>query len=157
MPDDLLDDYRRRLLDRYREQPGEFDERLRRLDESAVRAPIKPGEWSAHQVLFHVLSVDEQAYGPRLFQILNETRPDLPDFDEPRWMQEHYDAGRPPQALLERWADVRRRNAAALAAVPAEAWSRTGRHGYWGERTLQWWLERAIAHADEHRRQLDGE
>ena len=157
MPDDLLDDYRRRLLARYLHQPEGYAEHLAGLDDRAARTPIKPGEWSAHQVLFHTSSVDQQAYGPRLRRILREDRPTLEDYDGDGWMAEHYDPAEPTQIILERWRSVRQGHAAELEPAPPEAWSRTGLQAYWGERTLQWWVERAVAHAEDHRRQLLGE
>jgi len=157
MPDDLLDDYRRRLLARYLQQPEAYAEHLAGLDDRAARTPIKPGEWSAHQVLFHLASVDEQAYAPRLRRILREGRPTLEDYDGDGWMAERYDLAESPQVILERWHSVRQEYAAEVAGAPPAAWSRTGLQPYWGERTLQWWVERAVAHADEHWRQLLGE
>jgi len=157
MPDEVLDDYRRRLLDRYRGQVEAYAEHLAGVDDGAARAPIQPGEWSAHQVLFHAVSVDENAYGPRLRRILREDRPTLEDYDGDGWMAGHYDPGEPTGVLLERWRSVRQGYAAELAKAPPEAWGRTGRQSYWGERTLQWWVERAVAHGDEHWRQLMGE
>lgn len=157
MPDQLLDDYRRRLLARYRGQVTEYADHLATLDEAAARVPIKPGEWAAHQVLFHACSVDEQAYGPRLRRILREDRPALEEYDEVRWMTERYDAAEPTRVILDRWRSVREAYAAEMEAAPTEAWSRTGLQPHWGERTLQWWVERAVAHAEDHRRQLLGE
>ncbi len=157
MADDLLDDYRRRLLERFRLQPETYREHVRRLDREGVRAPIKPGEWSAHQVIFHVRAADEQAYGPRLMRILREERPQMEDYDEVAWMKDQYDPDEPAEAVLERWQAARRGWADILAAAPAEAWSRSGLHPFYGERTLQWWLERAVAHGEDHRRQLEGE
>ena len=157
MTDDSLDDYRRRLLERHRFQPTAYRERLRRLDGASLRVPIKPGEWSAHQVIFHVSAVDEQAYGPRLLRILREDRPRLEDFDEAAWMADHYDPGEALQAILDRWQAARQTWADVLETAPPEAWNRAGVHPFYGERTLQWWLERAVAHGEDHRRQLDGE
>lgn len=157
MTDLVLDDYRRRLLAHYRRQVIVYDEHLAALDKSAVRRPIKPGEWSAHQVLFHACSVDEQAYGPRLHRILHEERPALEDFHSDDWMATHYRAAEPIRDLVLRWQAARERYAAEVEAAPSEAWGRTGLQPYWGERTLQWWVERAVAHADEHWRQLHGE
>lgn len=157
MTSEALEDYRRQLLDHYLDQVQVYRAHLSPLEASAIRAAIKPGEWSPHQLLFHVRTVDQQAYGPRLERILREARPLLEDFDESAWMAAHYDPAELPQAILDEWEDVRRRYAGQLAAAPPEAWSRTGRQTYWGERTLQWWVERAIAHAEDHRRQLLGE
>ena len=157
MSDERMDDYRRRLLGRYRAQVEAYAEHLAALDDRAARAPIKPGEWSAHQLLFHTLFVDEQAYGPRLRRILREDRPTLDDFDQDRWMEQHYDPGASTQGLVDRWRSVRLGYAVEVEAAPSEAWNRTGLQAFWGERTLQWWVERAVAHADDHWRQLNGE
>jgi hypothetical protein len=157
MPDELLDDYRRRLLARYREQVDQYAGHLGGLTAAAARTPIKPEEWSAHQVLFHTLSVDENAYGPRLRRILREDHPTLEDFDGDGWMATHYDVSEPIGGLLERWRAVLQDYAAEVEAAPRAAWSRTGGQPYWGERTLQWWIERAVTHGDDHWRQLLGE
>ncbi len=157
MADDLLDHYRRRLLERFRLQPETYRERLRGLDGASVHAPIQPGEWSAHQVIFHVRAADEQAYGPRLMRILREDRPELEDHDEVAWMTDHYDPGESAQAVLQRWQAARQGWADLLQTAPAASWSRSGLHPFYGERTLQWWLERAVAHGEDHRRQLEGE
>ena len=156
MADARLDEYRRRLLGRYREQVTTYADHLASVGAGAILTPIKPGEWSAHQVLFHTLATDERAYGPRLRRILREDRPDLEDFDSDRWMAENYDSNEPAQSLLSRWRSVRDMYADEVAAAPAEAWGRTGRQPFWGERTLQWWVERAVAHAEDHWQQLHG-
>jgi hypothetical protein len=157
MPDDLLDDYRGRLLARYRDQVEGYAGHFSRLDDRTTHLPIKPGEWSAHQVLFHMCATDEQAYGPRLRRILQEDHPELEDFHSEAWFAEHYDAAEPAGAILERWRSVRGSYAAEVGAAPRQAWSRTGRQPYWGERTLQWWVERAVRHGEDHWRQLLGE
>lgn len=157
MTDALLDDYRRELVARYRNQVEVFRRHMAALDDRALRAPIKPGEWSPHQVVFHSAAVDQQAYGPRLGRILREDRPQLDDFDGDRWMAEHYEPSEPVGGMLDRWQALRQENAALVEAVPPTAWNRTGRQSFWGERTLQWWVERAVEHADEHLRQLRGE
>ena len=155
--DDLLGDYRRRLLERFRFQPEPYHQRLRRLDGASLHAPIEPGEWSAHQVIFHVRAADEQAYGPRLMRILRDERPELENYDEVAWMTDHYDPDEAADAILDRWQTARRGWAGILETAPAASWSRSGLHPFYGARTLQWWLERAVAHGEDHRRQLEGE
>ena len=157
MDNTTLDEYRSHLIAHYREQPAQYRAYVSRLEQAAVQAPIKPGEWSPHQLLFHVRTVDMQAYGPRLERILNEARPTLDDFDEAVWMAEHYDPAELPSAILDAWDTFRKRTADLLTSLPAEAWNRTGLQPYWGERTLQWWLERAVTHAQDHWSQLQGE
>ncbi|HSR47771.1 MAG TPA: DinB family protein [Anaerolineales bacterium] len=152
-----LDEYRRQLVARYRQHPAQYRDHVAGLDAAALQAPIKPGEWSPHQLLFHVRAVDVQAYGPRLERILNEARPPLDDFDEAAWMAEHYDSTEDLSSIVDTWAGFRQGIAELLKDLPADAWNRTGLQPYWGERTLQWWLERAVTHAEDHWSQLLGE
>lgn len=157
MSDDLLTGYRRQLMARFLGQIPELHNHPSLTDAAGLHRPIKPGEWSPHRVIFHLRAVEAQAYAPRLRQILEHDHPELPDFDEGGWMAEHYQPDEPAQAILDSWQEVRRDVGRRLEGIPAEAWSRTGHHVYWGERTLQWWVERSLAHAEEHRRQLEGE
>ncbi len=107
-------------------------------------------------MIFHLRAAEAEAFAPRLRRILEDDQPELADFDEGAWMAEHYEPEEPVQAILHAWQQVRRESARRLDGIPAQAWSRSGRHVYWGERTLLWWVERSLAHADEHRDQLDG-
>ena len=79
------------------------------------------------------------------------------DFDGDGWMAAHYDPSESTSGLLDRWRAVRRGYTADVEAAARAAWSRTGRQSYWGERTLQWWIERAVEHGEDHRRQMLGE
>jgi hypothetical protein len=155
--DEVLVRYRSQLIEQYLEQIEAYRRHLHDLDPSLLHAPIKPGEWSPHQVVFHIAAVDERAYGPRLLRILEDDRPDLDDFDEAEWMSRHYDPDLALEDLLASWSAARLNYAGALRAAPEAAWNRTGLQPYWGERTLQWWLERAVTHGDDHFRQLNGE
>lgn len=156
MTEQILTDYRMALMELYGEQIAGFSTHPALNDSQGLHRPLKPGEWSPHRVLFHLRAAEAEAYAPRLRWILEHDQPELPDFDEGAWMAEHYDPQEPVQAILQTWQQIRRESARRLDGIPAKAWSRTGRHIYWGERTLQWWVERSLAHADEHRDQLDG-
>lgn len=157
MDHQTLDEYRRQLTARYRHQPAQYRGHVAGLEQAALHAPITPGEWSPHQLLFHVWAVDAQAYGPRLERILKEVRPSLDGFDEAAWMAEHYDPTEALWSIIDAWEGFRQRIADRLNDLPAEAWNRTGLQPYWGERTLQWWLERAVTHAEDHWNQLLGQ
>src|SRR3970282_2088450 len=65
-PGFLRDDPRPDTLEHIHKVRDKLAEPLAGLDDRGARTPIKPGERSAHQVLFHTSSVDQQAYGPRL-------------------------------------------------------------------------------------------
>lgn len=150
MANDETGSYRRRLLQRYQEQAqevGAWAAALPRAD--AARAEAAAG-WTQHQLLAHVRDAEIQAYAPRLERILAEEDPVFEDFDAEAWMDHRYDRGEAPQAIAAEFAAARARGSARLEALPPEAWNRMGSHPQLGSRTLQWWVERAVAHAQEH-------
>ncbi len=110
----------------------------------------QPGGWTVHQLAAHTRDVHLQVYGMRMRRTLAEDEPVFPNFDAEAWMAEHYDAAEPLDAILNQFkADVDDL-AAVFSTLPPEAWSRLSRHETQGERTLQIWAERALAHIREH-------
>lgn len=116
--------------------------------------PIQPGEWSPHQVAWHVRAVETQAYLPRLEVLLAEDRPQLADFDGEAWMEQHYAPEEAGRRIVDDIHAARRAMCTRLEAAPEAVWSRVGEHSFWGARTLMWWVERSMAHVDEHILQL---
>jgi len=150
---DLLGTYRGGLLDAY----GAQADGLRRALQSRAgdeHSPLEAGGWSPHQVAWHVRAVETRAYLPRLEQLLTQDHPTLGDFDGDGWMARHYTADEAWERIVDDLQAARRSMQTRLEASPDSVWSRVGRHSYWGTRTLMWWVERSIAHIDEHIAQL---
>mgnify|MGYP001051280905 CR=1 FL=1 len=147
--------YRERLLGRHTEQVAAFRSVLGAFPARRLSDPAPAGGWSAHQLAVHVRDVEIQAYIPRVHRLLAEANPLLADFDAEAFMAEHYDPGEPVSRIAE---DVDRARHALRLELPfdrAQAWSRTGRHPALGVRSVQTWVERAVAHFDEHLLQLE--
>lgn len=109
------------------------------------------GEWTVHQIASHTRDVDKIIYGARIRQTLNEENPEFKSFDADAWMADHYNKDEPLENILsdlsENVADLRR----ILQTMPHEAWSRVSRHETMGGGlTLQLWVERSLAHIEEH-------
>ncbi len=153
---DRLLEYRDRLLARYRSQAEDLREVMAGFPAKAAGEPLKPGEWTPHQVLAHVWAAEEFALAPRVQRILTEESPYLENWDEAAWMAERYDSELPVERLLDGFEAQRLEKGSLLEAASPEAWSRTGRHPLRGVRTLQWWVEYAIDHVDDHLGQLRG-
>ncbi len=153
---DRLLEYRERLLKRYSSQAAELREVMAGFAGRMLGEPLKPGEWTPHQVLAHVWSAEEFALAPRVLRILSEDSPYLENWDEVAWMADQYDSETPVESLLEGFEAHRIENGSHLAAASPDAWSRTGRHPLRGVRTLQWWVEYAIDHTEDHLGQLRG-
>ena len=115
----------------------------------------EPGEWSAHETLAHIASIDRQVFLPRLRRIAAEDRPVLKFFDEQAWHREHYDSNQPTAGLLADFADARRQEIALLESQPD--WSRWGMHETLHKRhSLAYIAHYAFRHTWEHLNQIAG-
>ncbi len=150
---DLLKAYRRGLLDTYEAQIEDLRRALH-LHRGAEQTPLEHGGWSPHQVAWHVRAVETQAYLPRLERMLAQDRVELNDFDGDGWMDRNYTTHEAWDRIVDDVRTARAALRAKLEAAPDGAWSHLGRHRYWGSRTLMWWVERSLAHVDEHIAQL---
>ena len=147
--------YRQRLLERHEAQVTDLRRRLSAWAEDRLRIAPRPGEWSAHQMVFHLRDTEIQAYVPRVHRMLAEAEPCLADFDAEVFMAGHYDPTEPLEQIVTDIEQARMGLRRALAFDDGRAWSRTGRHPALGSRTVQTWVERAVLHFDEHLRGLD--
>lgn len=113
--------------------------------------PLADGEWNVHQIAVHVRDVDKLVYGLRIHRTAAEDNPKFQSFDGETYMAEHYSATEPlPQVLDDLQGNVRSL-ASMLRELPTESWSRESRHATLGNGfTLQSWVERDLAHIEEH-------
>jgi len=151
---DLLTGYRRDLLRQYLELVETFRRKMQGLSKEEEHRPIQPGEWSPHQVAWHVRAVETQAYLPRVQILLAEDGAQLADFDGEAWMERHYAPDERGTRIVDDIHAARRAMTARLQAAPDAVWSHIGQHSFWGARTLMWWVERSTAHVEEHIQQL---
>lgn len=143
-----LNEYRAHLLDRLEEAAREFRAVSQSVKEA--HAPLMGG-WSAHQIAVHTRAVETLVYGARIRRSVAEENPVFEDFDGEAWMAEHYDSSEPFAAILDGLADAVSQTVAALRALPPAAWSRPSRHAtHGGGFTTQAWVERSLAHIEEH-------
>jgi hypothetical protein len=143
-----LMEYREKILSRLREASAEFCETCRSFKDPYANAE---GEWTAHQIAFHVRDIDREVYGMRIRRTLNEENPLFKNFDPDGWMAAHYNRDEPMQKILDEFWDGVREITDQLRESPQEAWSRASQHEALGsDLTLQLWVERSLAHIEEH-------
>ncbi len=143
-------DYRRQLLRRLEQQPGEF---------AAAVAAIPAAEWHSPRdrlgrsllaIAAHLRDVEARVFLPRLRRMLAEDHPAL----TVEASHDEASAGAPPDEpmtdILEGWSRARAELVQALRPLSPAGWSRTGFYPPVGSRTVQWWAERALGHAREH-------
>jgi len=143
-----LMEYRKQLIARLVSVSQEFQVAC-----LAVRDPYAPleGGWNTHQLAAHTRDVHTLVYGPRALQTAKEENPEFQNFDGDAYMVENYSADELLAGLLIGFVADVKSTAEKLSALPVEAWSRTSRHiTFGGGFTLQTWVERDLAHIEEH-------
>ena len=148
-------EYRQHLLERYEEAAHEFREAVETVDSPKV--PRETDGWNVHQIAAHTRDVERMIYGLRVRRSLEEENPLFENFDGDAWMAEHYNTDEPLASILDELADSVRTNVARLKRLPPEAWTRPSRHEtYGGGFTVQTWVERGLAHIEEHLKTVIG-
>ena len=142
-------EYRQHLLDRYEQVTRQFCEAV----ETAARQTVQNEAegWDVHQIAAHTRDTEKLVYGLRVRRTLEEENPLFENFDGEAYMADQYRADEPLASILTELADSVRANIAHLRDLPSEAWTRPSRHEtYGGGFTIQTWVERGLAHIEEH-------
>jgi hypothetical protein len=144
-----LIEYRTRLIENLVKAAREF--RAQCLAVKDPFAPLEEGGWNTHQVAAHTRDVDAMVYGMRAKRTATEANPEFPSFDADKHTAEHYNATEPLDEMLNGLVDSIESLAAMLGELSGEAWARESRHATLGSGfTLQTWVERNLAHIEEH-------
>ena len=133
--------------------------RVERLGADHLYQGPGPGEWSAMQVLAHVAeAVPYWARQARM--VASRSEDDLPfgrthdDTDRIAAVERH--AHDPLDEVLPRLRTGLAEAVATLRAIPAEGWSRVGRHARRGEMTVQQIVDQfLVSHVEEHALQIE--
>lgn len=141
-------EYREKLLSRFVEAAQEFCAACESFSDPSTKTE---GEWTVHQMAAHVRDVDRHVYGERIRRTLNEEMPGFRTFDADTWMTEHYNRDESLKKILSEFMANVDDLLALLRSMPVEGWSRLSHHEtLGGEPTLQFWVERSLAHIEEH-------
>jgi len=153
MTDPLLE-YRERLLNRLEAVVSEIADTVAAVPESRWHQPLRAGARPPHAIIAHLRDVERNAYAPRLRRLLDEDMPEFESFDPEKWEADRYNPDEPLTALLAEYAGLRETEMSLLRPLTSRGWARCGRHITFGVRAVQWWVERALRHAEEHLREL---
>lgn len=144
-----LAEYRTKLMERLEDAADAF--RAECLKVRDPYAPLTGGGWNTHQIAVHTRDVDELVYGSRARRTAVEDNPEFLNFDGETYMRENYNPGEPLEELLNGFVGNVQALVELLRALPVDAWSRLSRHATLGnDFTLQTWVERDLAHIEEH-------
>jgi len=148
-----LFEYREKMIGRIAEAADEFRAACEGFKDPFIRVE---GEWTVHQLASHTRDVDKLIYGERIRRTLKEENPEFESFDADSWMAEHYDKHESLAKILGDLSANTDELLNILNTMPVEAWSRESRHTTSGSGlTLQLWVERNLAHVEEHLQTLN--
>jgi hypothetical protein len=141
--------YRRQLIDKLVSTAQAF--RAACLAVPDPFAPLEAGGWNVHQVAAHTRDVDQLVYGLRAKRTATEENPAFQNFDGDAYAREHYSKDESLQTMLDGFVQSVEALAALLRDQPPDMWARTSSHEkLGGGLTLQLWVERSLAHIEEH-------
>ena len=136
-----------------REMPATFRKALLLDDDRAIWHRPAIGEWSAIEVLGHMID-KMQNWSTRTERILKEERPTLPGYDQDVSVREHDYQHANVEALFEQLKQACEHFATVVEHIPAAALERVGVHGEIGPITLRYCIEAPVQSAGEHLEQL---
>lgn len=144
-----LEEYRKSLMEELEEAAKAF--RAECLAAKNPSTPLEKDHWSVHQIAVHTRDVDKLIYGLRARRTALEDNPEFPNFNGEAYMAEHYDAKEPLSELLNGFVESVQALIELLRALPDAGWSRLSSHSKLGSGlTLQSWVEKDLAHIEEH-------
>jgi hypothetical protein len=141
-------EYRKSLIERMLAASQEFRSSCEAVTD--LRTPIEDG-WNTHQLAAHTRDVANVVYGMRTRRTVEEENPVFQNFDPQAYNTEHYDANEPLSKILDEFTASVAAQVEWMKTLPTEAWSRESRHATMGGGfTMQLWVERGLAHIEEH-------
>ncbi|KXK11008.1 MAG: DinB superfamily protein [Chloroflexi bacterium OLB14] len=146
-------EYREKLIARYAEATKEFCKAC----ESFFANPFEKieGDWNLHQVAAHLRDIEKLVYAERIRETLQGGNPHFKSFDPDVWMAQQYDKDEPLNKILLDFDSDVTELCHLLKNLGREDWSRLSSHESAGnEMTLQVWVERGLAHIEEHLQNL---
>jgi hypothetical protein len=136
-----------------REVPTAFRSVLLLSDDHAIRHRPAASEWSAVEVVGHIID-KMHIWASRVERILVEERPALPGYDQDALVRDHDYVHADPEVLLEQLRQACEHFAILVERIPISALQREGVHEEFGPMTLRQCIEVPLESAPEHLEQL---
>jgi hypothetical protein len=136
-----------------REVAVTFRQALRMEDDRAIRQRPAAGEWSAIEVVGHM--IDKMAnWSKRVERIWQEERPSLPGYDQDAMVREQGYQQADPAVLCARLERECEHFAAVVAALPPSALEREGVHSEFGPMTIRQCVQAPLDSVPDHLAQM---
>ena len=141
-------------IERYARGPARLRAALGRVPEEARQWRPAPGKWSVHEVVCHCADSETNA-AARIRYLVAEREPVIVGYDQDEWARLFDYHQLPLDAALQTVEAVRANTVALLRRLPAEAWTREGRHTESGRYRAEDWLESYAQHLEKHSSQIE--
>lgn len=144
---------RQALIEAIRTFPEELRGVLSSLPADALDRPVRPGAWSARQLVHHLADSHLNAI-TRFRLALTEHHPTIRPYDQEAWSRLADCMGDPPDASVSILEGVHARWSSLLASLPRGAFRRTLQHPESGVMTLDLLLQHYAWHGRHHLAQI---
>jgi hypothetical protein len=124
------------------------------LGDRVCRWRPAPGEWSANEVLGHLIEAEQRGFGGRIRTILAEEAPELETWDQPAVARARRDHERDSRDLVRELETLREDSARLVERLRPDQLDRIGRHPQVGDLTVRDLLHEWVHHDREHVKQL---
>ena len=136
-----------------REIPTVFRRALFLNDDYAIRHRPAAGEWSAVEVVGHMID-KMQIWTSRVERLMVEERPALPRYNQDALVREHDYLHADPDVLFEHLGQACERFATLVEGIPSSALQREGVHEEFGPMTIRQCIAVPLESSSEHLKQL---
>lgn len=142
-------EYRAKLIARLVEAAREFRQACLAVPD--VTMPLEAGGWTVHQIAAHTRDVHKLVYGSRIRRTAAEDDPEFQNFNGEEYMAEHYSKSESLAKILDELVEQVQSLAEELVVLSPKSWARASSHAMLGrDLTLQTWVEKDLAHIEEH-------
>lgn len=138
-----------------RSTPARLERLLSDVPGRALSRRPEAGKWSLAEILAH-LAEGEIVFGYRVRMVASKNRTPIQAFDQDLWQRNATALRADPVGAFDLFRSLRAQNVAFLRSLPAQAWSRYGRHEERGKETLRTMARRYAGHDLNHLRQVRG-
>lgn len=124
------------------------------LPDAAARWRPGPAEWSIQEVLGHLIEAEQRGFGGRIRLMLEQTNPQLADWDPEAVGRARDDNSREMRVMLAEFNALRHEGVALIRRMEPQQLERLAQHPYIGSVRVQDLLYEWIFHDCDHLRQM---
>jgi hypothetical protein len=144
---------RTELLQRLAAAPDRVGVAARRVADRESTGGPTPGEWTAREVVGHLVAVETEVWHSRLDELAAGRRPEW------SWIEPGVSDDREAATVdgaIALFAALRRATLARLAGLDEAGWANAGVHDTYGRLDVAGLMTVAVDHDDDHVAQLEG-